>query len=70
MEIMTRLSYIASGFIYLTWVVSVLIGFWYVDLYLFRFPMAIEIGVTCPAIVLAMMSFAFIRTGFSKEKLP
>lgn len=70
MDILNRLSYIFAGLIYLSWTVAILIGFWYVDLYLVRFPLTVEIGVTAPAIVLAFMAFSFIHTGFSKYELP
>lgn len=68
--ILTRITYVTSGLIYLTWVVSVLIGFWTIDVYMMKFPLWIELGVTAPAIVLAFMAFSFIHTGFSKAKLP
>lgn len=68
--ILTRITYVTSGLIYLTWVVSVLIGFWTIDVYMMKFPLWIELGVTAPAIVLAFMAFSFIHTGFSKNKLP
>lgn len=68
MYLLTRLTYVASGFIYMSWVIGILIGFWYIDIYQYRFPLYVEIGVTVPAIVLAFMAYSFIQTGFSKSK--
>ncbi len=65
-----RVIYALSGVIYMAWTTAILIGFWYIDVYFMKVPLAIEIGVTAPAIVLEFAAFSFILTAFGKNKLP